>query len=252
MENNQHTNSPKSYKLNYKCISYSKPEPDRISYIYNRSDPNWIEIYLSEPRTDLIKEILDSIENSDYNKLFLHGGAGIGKTHLLLDAVARARLKYLPKDFHIKPNRLIFYYLINQKSVHETKIIFCDELLFSCYPILKYEQNVLNSNKLEYLFGELFQQSGNLFQHEIFWDIVKGIFSHVKTEHDLNFLIVLDQINEIRREDKKNRNKLMWMEDTLDEMIGIDIILKCASNNNETMREIYLENIENKLDENTK
>ena len=252
MENSQETNIVKSYKLNYKCISYLKPKPGRITYVKNdQLDRNCIDIYLSEPRTDLIKKILDSIENPNYNELFLHGGAGIGKTHLLLDAVARARLNYLTKDFHTKPNRLIFYFLINQIKINRTQIDFSDELLFSCYPLLKYEQNVLKSNKLEHLFIDLFMQSGITGENEVFWKKVEGIHSHIQ-KYDVKFFMVLDQINEIQRENKLKKNKLMWMEDSLDEMTGKNIMLKCASNNNETMRGIYLKDLKTMVDAKTK
>jgi len=44
----------------------------------------------------------------------------------------------------------------------------------------------------------------------------------------------LDQSNEIKGENKVIKNKFMWMEETLDEVTANDVILRCASNNNET------------------
>jgi len=250
------TELPKVYSLNYKFVSLVRPHPPSIRYkIDYDTDPDepkndFIDIYLSTQRNDLINEILGSIINKKVSNLFLHGCAGIGKTHLLLDAVARARVRELEiNPLNEKPRVLILHYLINFSNVKFVNRQFSKELLFSCYPLLRYEQNSLKSNKLENLFKQLFIQVDLDGRYNKFWSIVKKIFSYIEEKHSLKFFIVLDQINEIRKKTIKNKDQLQWLDSTFKQLES-HVLLKCASNNNQTMREVYLKEIHGRsLDE---
>ena len=238
---------PKVYSLNYRFVSLIRPDPPRISYKidYDNADSDeptehFIDIYLSTQRNDLIKEILDLIINKEAPNLYLHGCAGIGKTHLLLDAVARARVIELQMNpLGKKPRVLILHYLINFEKVDSVNVEFSQELLFSCYPLLRYEQTYLKSKKLDNLFRKLFKKRS---RNEDFWAIVKQIFSYIENKHSLHFFIVLDQINEIRKLKNQKVNQLQWLGSAFDNLKS-NVLLKCASNNNQTMRKNYLKEI---------
>jgi len=107
---------------------------------------------------------------------------------------------------------------------------------------LRYEQNSLKSNELENLFKELFLHTDFEGQTSKFWSIVKKIFSYIGEIHSLKFFIVLDQINEIRKKSIKNKDQLQWLDSTFKQLKS-QVLLRCASNNNKTMREVYLKKI---------
>ncbi len=80
---------------------------------------DYIDLYISSQRNVLIREILDLYNTREFFRLFLYGGAGIGKTHILLDTIAIAKMKKLTDDFYTKPKFIIFYFLFRQERVNK-------------------------------------------------------------------------------------------------------------------------------------
>lgn len=148
------------YRLNIKYVSKNIPESrDRIKFLKDKIVfkkelceqagsqylKGWVDIYVYEERLQLIKEIKEKMEYADQSELFLHGNAGFGKTHLLLDLTARLRFKYLEENYNQKPNYLIFYYMFNILN-SSNSIDFKHELYFPCYPLIKYVSFKLQVN----------------------------------------------------------------------------------------------------------
>jgi len=71
---------------------------------------------------------------------------------------------------------------------------------------------------LDDLFIKLFKQSELYNEDKIFWDTVADIFIHIKITHSTHFFIVLDQINEVKKEKHSGKNNFEWMKEKLDKI----------------------------------
>lgn len=207
----------------------------------------WLDIYISPERNDLIKEIQGKTDMLLSQNLFLHGNSGQGKTHILIDLVARLRFRYLSVNFTEKPEKLIFYYLFSNKTnISETLLCFAEELFFTCFPLLKFEQSqqiIENENqKLTYLEELCKNMIKALVMDEegtLFWPKVREIIDYITKENTIPLFIVFDQINEIPKLNKKENTVNQHFEsiNNFFQRQSLISILKCDSNNNQLMRQ---------------
>jgi len=257
-----------------KCVTNNRPySRNRIKFIKDSSsfkeknDPyiehknDWVEIYLFDERINIIKEIIEKVEKFEKPTIFFHGNTGIGKTHILIDLVARLRFKYLKKNMDEKPNSIVFYFMFHFSEF--TKKIFLEEFYFSCFPLIRYEKALLKSShsnqdsifsnqltKLENYFEFLFKDYKN---EEESLKIYKEIIDHIVIYHDIKLIGIFDQINEIsKRYDtnlkQSNEPNPERIEKFYNAFQREDIMrIICASNNNETIRDVLIKNIENEV-----
>lgn len=271
-ENNENSSPNLIYKFNLKCLSKNQPVTRRISTaddadFNNSKDYNhlpryfmnkWLEIYLSTERNKLIKEIEEKTKNPFSEKLFLHGNAGQGKSHILIDLVARQRFKNLPDGFSKKPKKLTFYWMFsNRNNISDTLLCFAEELYFACFSVIKFEQNqqILKSRnekltKLEKLFKNLLKALAMDREGGLFWPIAKEIIDYITIENKILIMVVLDQINEIPKlnEKEKRVNQHFNSIDYFFKDKSLISILKCASNNNQIMRQRIVDFVQDKMD----
>lgn len=257
-------NPDSNYQLNMKCVSINRPcARKRIKYISNptylEGDNNiymkyiddWVDIYLFDERNKILRKFFENIETNTINNIYLHRNTGFGKTHILIDLVARLRFRYLKENVNEKPETLIFYFMfhISEFKSHE----FLQEFYFACFPLIRYEKAIqkfsnlnkdsINNNqltKLENYFESIYRK----VNIDDVMDIINQIIFHISSIHRVKLLVIFDQINEINKtndpEFKSNREllpkKLQKFYDTFDTHIVSKIF--GSSDNNETMRSV--------------
>ncbi len=257
-----------NYNLNIKCVSKLKPASrNRIRYktksIYfeSENDPyieyvsEYVEIFVYEERSKIIRQLMVIIQTRDIPNIFLHGNAGFGKSHILIDLVARLRLRFMDNPIK-KPKFIIFYFMFNITDSDQN--YFIEELYFSCYPIINHEKILLGQDLKNFEDGQL-TEIEKYFEEliminkssEDFWEISKKIINYIIKKYNVQFLVIFDQINEISKEYEDEDTGLpQFLQDEVLKKIystfnhaEISKII-CASNNNKTMRNVLVEKSE--------
>lgn len=266
-------NPNENYRLNMKCVSKNKPSSiGRINYQYHPTyykgeneeyidyTNGWIDIYLFDERNKIINQILEMIQIEIKKKKFFHGNTGFGKTHILIDLVARLIFKYLKENIDEKPEKIIFYFMFNIIDFDPYK--FLEEFYFACYPLIRYERALLRSaqNLNQNSLNDIQQLTKLESYFEIFFDniiidddenlkIFHEILIHIFKTYKIPLIVIFDQINEIKKtHDPENFLFLDLEPQKL--KIFYEIFIReqttkiiCASNDNEIMRDILINNI---------